>query len=388
MPAIVRTEFALALNQVATERGIDISVVLETIKGAIRAAYLKDYGESVGEEEELVVELDEKTGEAKILKQDKDITPPGFGRIAAQTAKQVILQRIREEEKSAILTDYASRVGSIVNGMILRFDGPNIIVDIGRAQGIMPPSEQIRSEQYRVNQRLTFYIKEIREGRRGSEIILSRGDAQLVAGLFRREVPEVANDAVDIRVIAREGGSRTKIAVHSDQPGVDPVGSCVGQKGVRVQAVINEIGQDEKVDVIQWSPDPVQFITASLAPAKDLEIKINEEEKQALVLVPEDQLSLAIGRGGQNVRLASKLAGYIIDIRSKDDPDGTRKAARALEEQKKPEKTEEVKEKKVTVKKKAKQVTDAKEEIKDTEKEEKKEDAKSDQGKPEEEVTA
>jgi N utilization substance protein A len=252
----------------------------------------------------------------------------------------------------------------------------------------MPPSEQIRSEQYRVNQRLTFYIKEIREGRRGSEIILSRGDAQLVAGLFRREVPEVANDAVEIRVIAREGGSRTKIAVHSDQPGVDPVGSCVGQKGVRVQAVINEIGQDEKVDVIQWSPDPVQFITASLAPAKDLEIKINEEEKQALVLVPEDQLSLAIGRGGQNVRLASKLAGYIIDIRSKDDPDGTRKAARVLEEQVKPEKTEDVKEKKVTVKKKTKQVTDAKEEIKDTEKEEKKEDAKSDQDKPEEEVTA
>ncbi|MBI4136573.1 transcription termination factor NusA [Candidatus Roizmanbacteria bacterium] len=328
MPAIVRTEFALALNQVATERGIDISVVLETIKGAIRAAYLKDYGEDLTEEDEIVVELNDKTGEAKILKEGKDITPPGFGRIAAQTAKQVILQRIREEEKSAILSDYASRVGSIVNGMILRFDGPNIIVDIGRAQGIMPPSEQIRIEQYRINQRLTFYIKEIREGRRGSEIILSRADAQLVAGLFRREVPEVANDAVEIKTIAREGGSRTKIAVHSDQAGVDPVGSCVGQKGVRVQAVINEIGQDEKIDVIQWNPDPIQFITAALAPAKDLVITINEEEKQALVLVPEDQLSLAIGRGGQNVRLASKLSGYIIDIRSKEDPDGTKKEAR------------------------------------------------------------
>lgn len=331
MPAIIRTEFALALNQVATERGIDVSVVLETIRGAIRAAYLKDYDEMSEAEEELIVDLDPKTGEAKILKEGKDITPPGFGRIAAQTAKQVILQRIREEEKSAILTDYAARVGSIVNGMILRFDGPNIIVDIGRGQGIMPPSEQIRSELYRVNQRLTFYIKEIREGRRGSEIILSRADAQLVAGLFRREVPEVANNAVEIKVIAREGGSRTKIAVFSDQAGVDPVGSCVGQKGVRVQAVINEIGQDEKVDVIQWSPDPVQFITAALAPAKELEIQINEEDKQALVMVPEDQLSLAIGRGGQNVRLASKLTGYIIDIRSKEDPDGSKKEARAKE---------------------------------------------------------
>ncbi|OGK50470.1 transcription termination factor NusA [Candidatus Roizmanbacteria bacterium RIFCSPLOWO2_01_FULL_40_14] len=370
MPAIVRTEFALALNQVATERGIDISVVLETIKGAIRAAYLKDYGESVGEEEELVVELNDKTGEAKILKKDEDITPPGFGRIAAQTAKQVILQRIREEEKSAILTDYASRVGSIVNGMILRFDGPNIIVDIGRAQGIMPPSEQIRSEQYRVNQRLTFYIKEIRDGRRGSEIILSRADAQLVAGLFRREVPEVSNDAVEIRVIAREGGARTKIAVHSDQAGVDPVGSCVGQKGVRVQAVINEIGQDEKVDVIQWSPDPIQFITAALAPAKDLVITISEEEKQALVLVPEDHLSLAIGRGGQNVRLASKLTGYIIDIRSKDDPEGTRKAARSKEDQVKAKSEDE---------KSAKKSDEGDKSKEETKSSKKKKDSKSDQ---------
>ena len=317
MPAIVRTEFALALNQVAAERGIDIGVVIETIKSAILAAYHKDYGVDREELEEYDVTIDSKTGEAHIIKEGKDITPPGFGRIAAQTAKQVILQRIREAEKNAILTDYATRVGTIINGMILRFDGPNIIIDIGRAQGIMPPPEQVRIEQYRVNQRLSFYVKEIREGRRGSDIVLSRADPRLVAGLFKREVPEVSNGSVEVKALAREAGSRTKIAVNSVQSGVDPVGSCVGQKGVRVQAVINELGQNEKIDVIQWNDNLEQFITAALAPAQDLHITINENEKQALVQVPEDQLSLAIGKNGQNVRLASKLTGYVIDIRQK-----------------------------------------------------------------------
>ncbi|OGK55474.1 transcription termination factor NusA [Candidatus Roizmanbacteria bacterium RIFCSPLOWO2_01_FULL_45_11] len=319
MPAMVRTEFALALNQVATERGIDISIVIDTIKSAILAAYYKDYAEEkLKGEEGLFVDIDPKTGEAHILRENVDITPPGFGRIAAQTAKQVILQRIREAEKNAILSDYATRVGNIINGMILRFDGPNIIVDIGRAQGIMPPPEQVRTEHYHINQRLSFYLKDIREGRRGNEIVLSRADAQLVVGLFQREVPEVANKSVEVKAIAREAGSRTKIAVHSVQSGVDPVGSCVGQKGVRVQAVINELGQDEKIDVIQWSEDDVQFITASLAPAKDMLIKLDSTTKTALVLVPEEYLSLAIGKGGQNVRIASKLAGYTIDIRDKN----------------------------------------------------------------------
>ena len=316
---MVRTEFALALNQVATERGIDISIVIDTIKSAILAAYYKDYAEEkLKGEEGLFVDIDPKTGEAHILRENVDITPPGFGRIAAQTAKQVILQRIREAEKNAILSDYATRVGNIINGMILRFDGPNIIVDIGRAQGIMPPPEQVRTEHYHINQRLSFYLKDIREGRRGNEIVLSRADAQLVVGLFQREVPEVANKSVEVKAIAREAGSRTKIAVHSVQSGVDPVGSCVGQKGVRVQAVINELGQDEKIDVIQWSEDDVQFITAALAPAKDMLIKLDSTTKTALVLVPEEYLSLAIGKGGQNVRIASKLAGYTIDIRDKN----------------------------------------------------------------------
>lgn len=315
MPAIVRSEFALALNQVATERGIDPSVVLETIKAAILAAYRKDYGAE--ELELLTVELNSDSGEAKILKDGKDITPPGFGRIAAQTAKQVILQRIREAEKQAVLVDYQAKVGTIVSGMVLRFDGPTVIVEIGRAQAVMPPQEQNPVEHYHLNQRLTFYIEGIRETMRGSEIIVSRAHKGLVEGLFKREVPEVAQGSVELRVVAREAGGRTKVAVYSNQSGVDPVGSCVGQKGVRVQAVISELGNNEKVDIIQWSDDVKQFITSALAPAKDLEVILDEKKKAAEVLAPDDQLSLAIGRDGQNVRLAAKLTGWKIDIHGK-----------------------------------------------------------------------
>jgi len=317
MPAIVRSEFALALNQVATERGIDPAVVLDTIKAAILAAYRKDYG--VAELELLVVELNSDTGEAKIFKDGRDITPPGFGRIAAQTAKQVILQRIREAEKQAVLADYQTKVGTILPGMVLRFDGPNIVVDIGRAQGVMPTQEQSHSEHYHLNQRLTFYIEGIRETMRGNEIIVSRAHKGLVEGLFKREVPEVAQGSVELRVVAREAGGRTKVAVYSNQSGVDPVGSCVGQKGVRVQAVISELGGSEKVDIIQWSDDAKLFIIAALAPAKELEVILNEKKKSVEVLVPEDQLSLAIGRDGQNVRLAAKLTGWKIDIRGKEN---------------------------------------------------------------------
>ena len=208
MPAIIRSEFALALNQVATERGIDPVVVLDTIKAAILAAYRKDYGAQ--DVEQLVVEINPDTGEAKILKDKQDVTPAGFGRIAAQTAKQVILQRIREAEKQAILTDYSAKVGSIVSGMILRFD-------IGRTQAVMPPQEQILNEHCRLNQRLTFYIEGIRETYKGNEIIVSRAHKGLVTGLFKREVPEVSQDAVEVREIAREAGNRTKVAVYSTQ---------------------------------------------------------------------------------------------------------------------------------------------------------------------------
>ena len=317
MPAIVRSEFSLALNQVASERGIDPSVVLETIKAAILAAYRKDYG--VAETETLAVEVNSDNGAIKIVKDGKDITPPGFGRIAAQTAKQVLLQRNREAEKQAVLADYQTKIGSIVSGMVLRFDGPNVIIDIGRTQAVMPPSEQSQGERYHLNQRLTFYIEGIRETMRGNDIIVSRAHKGLVEGLFRREVPEVAQGSVELKIIAREAGGRTKVAVYSNQSGVDPVGSCVGQKGVRVQAVISELGGNEKVDIIQWSDDTREFIMAALAPAKDMEVTLDEPKKAALVLVPDDQLSLAIGRDGQNVRLAAKLTGWKIDIRGKGE---------------------------------------------------------------------
>lgn len=317
MPAIQRSEFTLALNQVAAERGIDANVVLETVRQAILAAYRKDHpGAEVTEYE---IDLNPDSGEARVLHNGEDVTPPGFGRIAAQTAKQVILQKVREAEKSAILSDFSGRLGGIVNGMVLRFDGPNIIVDIGKAEGVMPPAEQIPSEQYRLNQRLTVYLSEIKDGPRGSEIIVSRSHKGLISSLLRREVPEVAQGAVVVKDIAREPGSRSKVAVFSTQSGVDPVGSCVGQKGVRVQAVINELGGIEKIDVIQWSEDIARLITQSLSPAKELTVTINEETKEASVVAPDDQLSLAIGREGQNVRLASRLTGYRIEIRGKSE---------------------------------------------------------------------
>jgi N utilization substance protein A len=312
MPAIQRSEFALALNQVATERGVDVTVVLDTVKNAILAAYRKDHpGVEV---EEYEAELDPNTGEAKILHNKEDVTPPGFGRIAAQTAKQVILQKIREKEKEAILSDYRLRIGTVVSGMVLRFAGPNIIIDIGKTEAIMPPHEQIPSEKYRLNQRLSVHLMEIREGQRGEEVIVSRASNGLLEGLFKREVPEVSQGSVEIKDIVREPGNRSKVAVYSNQPGIDPVGSCVGQKGVRIQAVIQEFNGLEKIDIIQWSEDPKNYIGNSLSPAKNVRVELNEEEKLAHVFVPADQLSLTIGGGGQNVRLASKLTGYRIEV--------------------------------------------------------------------------
>lgn len=312
MPAIQRSEFALALNQVATERGVDVSVVLETVQNAILAAYRKDHpGVEVDEYRAI---LDPNTGEAKIFNGEEDVTPPGFGRIAAQTAKQVILQKIREKEKEAIFTDYRDKIGTIVNGMVLRFAGSNIIVDIGKAEAIMPVSEQISNEKYHLNQRLAFYLSEIREGTKGEEIVVSRSHNGLLEGLFKREVPEVAQGSVELKSIVREPGNRAKVAVYSTQPGIDPVGSCVGQKGVRVQAIIQELGGLEKIDIIQWSDDPKTYIAQALSPAKNVRVEINEKDKVAHVFVPQDELSLAIGKDGQNVRLAFKLTQYRIEI--------------------------------------------------------------------------
>jgi N utilization substance protein A len=307
----LRTEFAAALNQAAAERGVEPEEILGIIEEAIKSAYKKDYG---GEAEEIDVELDSDTGAAKIFKDKKDVTPPGFGRIAAQTAKQVLLQRIREAEKGAIFSEYEKKIGSIVNGMVQRVEGNNTVVDLGKTESIMPASEKIPSEDYRLNYRLKVYIVGIREGQRGQEIVVSRAHKGLVEGLFKLEVPEIGSGIVEIKGIAREAGSRSKVAVVSRQPGVDPVGSCVGQKGVRVQAVIAELG-NEKIDVIAYSDDSAKFVAAALSPATVDRVRTDEKEKTAYVEVPEDQLSLAIGKDGQNVRLAAKLTSWRVDIK-------------------------------------------------------------------------
>ncbi|MFH1863964.1 MAG: transcription termination factor NusA [bacterium] len=328
-----RTEFAQALKAIATERGLDPNVILETIKQAIIAAYRRDAKERGEDDEgqEYDVELNSTNGEAKVYawtvlgeeateeekaaskKQKKDVTPPGFGRIAAQTAKQVIHQKIREAEKGAIMDEFSERVGTLISGMILRFDGPNVKVDIGRTEAVMLAEERIPNERLNISQRLTFLFKEILEGPKGKELILSRADPSFVEKLFAREVPEISSKSVEIKAISREAGVRTKIAVFSSQSGVDPVGSCVGQKGVRVQAVTNELG-GERVDIIPWSDDKAELIKASLSPAEDMTVSIDEKTKTARVRAPEDQLSMAIGKDGQNVRLAAKLTGYRIEV--------------------------------------------------------------------------
>lgn len=310
-----KSEFALALNQICAERGIDPKVVIESIKQALLAALKRDLGlEDEVLLEGYVVEVNEDSGAIVVMKDGKDATPAGFGRIAAQVAKQVIMQRVREAEKEAILGEYTDKIGTMVTGMILRFDGPNVVIDIGRGQAIMPPTEAIPNEFYRLNQRIAVYIKEIKETYKGKAIIVSRAAPELVQELFAREVPEVGSDAVQIVAIAREAGHRTKLAVKSTQDGVDPVGSCVGQKGIRVQAVINELN-GEKVDIIEFSKDIKEYIASALAPAEGLQVQIDEKLRKATITIPDDQLSLAIGKGGQNARLAAKLTGFKIDLK-------------------------------------------------------------------------
>ena len=237
-----------------------------------------------------------------------------FGRVAAQTAKQVILQRLREAEREIIMNEYEDKIGTVINGIVARVEGRLIRVDLGKAQGIMPASEQILSERYYPGQRLKVYLKDVERGFRGPQLVVSRASTQFMEWLFRSEVPEMENGAVEIKGIAREAGVRTKIAVASTVPGVDPVGTFVGGHGTRVNAVMGEIGDQEKIDIIMWDADPVVFIQNALSPTKVSKVELDEKTNKAKVIVPEDQLSIAIGKSGQNVRLASKLAGFEIDI--------------------------------------------------------------------------
>lgn len=311
---VVKSEFLLALNQVAAERGIPSEDVISSIEEALVAAYKKEYPETQ-HLENITSKINRQSGEAHLFEDEKDITPPGFGRIAAQTAKQVILQKIREVEKRTVTQHFQTHIGNTMKGKVIRFDGYNAHFDLGKAEGILPKEEQIKSEEYSVNTTHTIYIKEISNDKYGNpRIVVSRTDPRLIEELFKREVPEISNGSVLIKAVAREPGERAKIAVANGHGTVDPVGACVGQRGVRVQTVTDECGGKEKIDIIQWNSDPKAFIKASLSPAKVTSVDINETAKHAQVIVEEAQAPLAIGKGGINVNLASRLTGYAIDI--------------------------------------------------------------------------
>lgn len=310
---IIKSEFALALNQVATERGISVDDVLASIEAAILAAYKKEYPDKY--DDEILAKVRRDTGETKIYRDDKDITPPGFGRIAAQTAKQVILQKIREAEKKTVVSHYRSQIGKVVKGRIIRYDGRNAYLDIGKTEAILPKEEQIKNERYQVNDTTVVNLKEIVEDKFGNtRIVVSRIDPKLIEELFKREVPEILNGTVQIKKVVREPGERAKIAVFSTQGGVDPVGACVGQKGIRVQTVTDELGGLEKIDIIQWNKDHKLFLIAALSPAKITNVELDAGAKKAKVFVDEEQAPLAIGSRGINVNLASRLTDYGIDI--------------------------------------------------------------------------
>lgn len=258
----------------------------------------------------ILIRKDAKVGEEIIFELEE---PEGYGRMAAQTAKQVIIQKIREIEKETVFKEFKDQEGEVINGVIQRVEGRLVFVDLDKSIGILPMDEQIPGENYNIGGRIKVFIKEVRSGIRGAEIILSRRSEEIVRQIFFMEIPEIANGLVEIKSVAREAGSRSKIAIYTDSENIDPVGSCVGQRGVRIQTIINELG-GEKVDIIEYNEDPAKFIANSLAPAKIMGIDIDEPNKKAVVKVEEDKLSLAIGKSGQNVRLAARLTGWKIDI--------------------------------------------------------------------------
>ena len=337
------SEFMAAIMQIAEEKGISKEAVLETVEAALAAAYRKDFGQR---EQLVVAQMDPKSEKARLFivhkiveevedplkeislkdakKADKkaeiggeireEVFPPAeYGRVAAQTAKQVILQRLREAERTMIFQEYKEKEGQLINGTIQRVEGNVVMVDIGKSTGILFPSEQSRTDRYYSGQRMKFYIVKVDDSGKEPQVLLSRSHPQMIAKLFEMEVPEIAGGTVEVKGVAREAGVRSKVAVHSLQEAVDPVGSLVGRRGVRVQAVMAEIGE-EKIDIVLWSEDIKQYIINALSPAKIKEVILDEGNHSALIKVEEDQLSLAIGKAGQNVRLASKLAGWQIEV--------------------------------------------------------------------------
>ncbi len=336
-------QLALAVKTIAEEKNLPEDSVQEVVEQALAAAFRRDYGER---EQEVRVTMNLNTGdvdayiskevvdtvedehmqislkEAGVMKKNAKVGDivevhqkvESFGRVAAQTAKQVILQRLREAERDIIMAEYEDKIGTVINGLVSRVEGRIVRIDLGKTQAIMPMSEQIQGERYYPGQRLKVFLKDVERGFRGPQLVVSRGNTQFVEWLFRAEVPEMESGAVEIKAIAREAGVRSKIAVASNVPGVDPVGTFVGGHGTRVNAVVGEIGEQEKIDIVIWSEDQVDYIKNALSPTEVTSVSIDKAANRATVSVPEEQLSIAIGKSGQNVRLASKLTGYEMDI--------------------------------------------------------------------------
>ena len=338
----MNNEFIEALNTLEEEKGIDKETILEGIRQAMLAAYKKDFGQNAN----IRVDVDEVTGqirvmtalvvaeevedprmqisleEARLLNKayepgdiiERDVTPSTYGRIAAQTAKQVVVQKIREAERAGIHDRYSDKENEMITGTVLRQERGVVYLNVGNAEAIIPAREAIPGEELSQNQRVKVYVLEVKNNPRGAQIITSRSHPGLLKRLFELEVPEIQSNAVVIKAYAREAGKRSKIAVYAEDPNIDPVGSCVGTRGARINAVVDELG-GERIDIVPWSEDPAEFIANSLRPAEVMMTRVNEDEKQAEAIVADNQLSLAIGKEGQNARLAAKLTGYKIDIK-------------------------------------------------------------------------
>lgn len=352
----MNTEFLSALKQIEKERSIPVEKLLPFIEDALVAAYKKNFGD-----QNITIEIDRSTGELGIwqrklvvptledentemsledalklspdvevgmeLEMEMEVPQKTFGRIAAQTAKQVIVQKIREAEREIIYGEYIRREGELISGTVQRYENRTILVDLGRAEGVVPVSEQAANEWFRHGDRIKCYVLEVKTATRGPQVILSRAQPAFLNKLFELEVPEIRQGIIRVKAVVREAGFRSKIAVKSLEAAVDPVGACVGPKGSRVQAVVDEL-RGEKIDVIPWSDDPIMFVANSLQPARVSRVTLYEEDRSAVVVVPDNQLSLAIGREGQNARLAAKLTGWKIDIKSETQMRVADKAAK------------------------------------------------------------
>lgn len=344
MKTIDNKELVMAMEELEKERGIEKAYLLQSIEDALVIAYKKNFDSA----ENVKVVMEEATGQIHVYSQKEvveniendllqinldmakkyeksaqigdviniELVPKDFGRIAAQTAKQVIMQKIREEERNKVYTEYNDRKGEIVSGIVQKADKGTVVLDLGKLEGIMPLKDQIPTEKYKVNDKLKAYVVSVEKGLKGvPQVLVSRNHPDFVRKLFEFEIPEIYEGLIEIKSVSRDAGNRSKVAVYSTNPDIDPVGSCVGQKGIRIQNIINELN-GEKIDVIEWSEDPATFISAALLPAQVMAVDVKEEEKFAQVIVPDDQLSLAIGKSGQNARLAAKLVKWKIDIKS------------------------------------------------------------------------